>query len=403
MASNPEFRIGPEDDPADSARSHLKADDGWGFPPLHRDPATGLEEDPEIHTVGGKRIKPKKERKGIMKVLGPIGAGILFVLSKLKTILLLAGKFKLIGTGGTMLISIGFYAWIWGWPFAVGFVLLLFCHEMGHAIELRRQGVKSSAPVFIPFLGAVIGMREMPKDAWKEALMALAGPFYGTVPAVGLWIAGHYLHSNLLIALAYTGFFLNLFNLLPMSPLDGGRVAAALHPALWFLGIAGMVALIVLWHNPLLIIILIFGLMDVHRRWRQLRHKESGDYYKLNASKRFVVALLYFGLAGFLAVAMMVTHINPHTGKRGQRSATQILTRVVEQPSGRYRIALPHRASLTQHEKLWLHAFIVVHQLNHSYRTSAQAARAAVTNLSWTPPVDLSYLAALQTGKARHA
>src|SRR6185436_7991054 len=89
-------------------------------------------------------------------------------------------KFKILLTGVSMLVSIAAYAWIWGLPFAIGFVVLIFVHELGHVLELRRQGVRASAPLFIPFLGAVIGMRELPDDAWKEAKVALAGPILGS-------------------------------------------------------------------------------------------------------------------------------------------------------------------------------------------------------------------------------
>ena len=107
-------------------------------------------------------------------------------------------------------------------------MLLIFVHELGHVLELRRQGVPASAPLFIPFLGAVVGMRELPDDAWKEAQVALAGPILGSVGAAVFWVAAEATGSELLLALAFVGFFLNLFNLIPIVPLDGGRAAAAL-------------------------------------------------------------------------------------------------------------------------------------------------------------------------------
>jgi Zn-dependent protease len=249
----------------------------------------------------------------LKRKLGPVGGAIALFLAKFKTVILIAAKFKLFTVGGTMLISIAAYAWIFGWWFAVGFVLLIFCHEMGHAIELRRQGVKASAPVFIPFLGAVIGMREMPRNAWNEALMALAGPFYGSLAAAVVWLAAVEFHSPLLKALAYTGFFINLFNLLPLTPLDGGRVSAALHPALWLLGILAVGIGIFLLHSPFLAFILIIGLFDVRRRWRQYRRPEGAGYYKLSASKRFAVAVAYFGLALVLGLAVARTYIDRNT------------------------------------------------------------------------------------------
>src|SRR5204862_2678662 len=124
-------------------------------------------------------------------------------------------KLKVFTAAASMLVSIAAYTWIWGFPFAVGFVVLIFIHGMGHVLELRRQGVPASAPLFIPFLGAVIGMRQLPEDAWKEARVALAGPILGSVGAGAFLAAGALVDSDLLRALAFVGFFLNLFNLIP--------------------------------------------------------------------------------------------------------------------------------------------------------------------------------------------
>ena len=98
------------------------------------------------------------------------------MLLKFKAVGLALFKFKIFATSGTMLVSIAAYAWIWGWRFAVGFVLLLLVHELGHVLELRRQGIPASAPLFIPFLGAVVGMKQMPDGRVAEARVALAGP-----------------------------------------------------------------------------------------------------------------------------------------------------------------------------------------------------------------------------------
>src|SRR5205823_8899095 len=134
------------------------------------------------------------------------------------------------------------YSLIWGWQFAIGFVLLLLVHEMGHVIQLRREGVPASAPLFIPFLGAVVGMKQAPKDAATEARVGLAGPVLGSlgclVPLALYGVTG----NNLFRALAFIGFFLNLFNLLPIVPLDGGRAMAAISPFVWIIGFAGLLA-----------------------------------------------------------------------------------------------------------------------------------------------------------------
>ena len=186
--------------------------------------------DPDASVDGERGYEPIKPRSGIgdffRKLTAPLVAFGLLVL-KFGGLLL---KFKVVTTGASMLVSIAAYAWIWGLPFAIGFVILIFVHELGHVIELRRQGVPASAPLFIPFLGAVIGMRELPDDAWKEAKVALAGPILGSVGAAACWIAGEATGSELLVALAFVGFFLNLFNLIPIVPLDGGRAAGGVAP-----------------------------------------------------------------------------------------------------------------------------------------------------------------------------
>jgi Zn-dependent protease len=231
------------------------------------------------------------------------------LLAKFKFILLAIGKFKIFSTSATMLVSIGAYALLWGWKFAVGFVALLFIHEMGHVLEARRQGIPVSAPMFIPFLGALITMKQMPDNAWKEAQVALAGPIVGSLGAAGFWLAGEALDSELLVALAFVGFLLNLFNLLPVVPLDGGRAVAALHPALWLVGLAGLAALTFFAPNPILIIVLIFGGMELWSRWRMRSDPEHQAYYRVVPWQRATVAVVYIGLAVSLALGMSATHI----------------------------------------------------------------------------------------------
>ena len=245
------------------------------------------------------------------RLLAPFVA-LVALLSKFKTIALAVFKFKVFATSGTMLVSIAAYSWIWGWKFAAGFVLLILVHEMGHVLELRRQGVPASAPLFIPFMGAVVGMKQMPHDAWREARVALAGPILGSLGAAAVWVLGAWTNSDLLIALAFTGFFLNLFNLIPIVPLDGGRAMAAVHPAVWAVGLAGLVAL-AFWHpNPILIIVLVLGGFELYRRWQERGTPQAAEYYRVKAWQRLTVAGAYVGLAALLAVAMTATHLERH-------------------------------------------------------------------------------------------
>jgi Zn-dependent protease len=262
---------------------------------------------PDPDGEGGRGYEPIKPRSGlgdlVRKLVAPVVA-LGFLLVKFGGVLL---KLKVLTTGVSMLVSIAAYAWIWGLPFAIGFVLLIFVHELGHVVELRRQGVPASAPLFIPFLGAVIGMKELPDDAWKEARVALAGPILGSVGAAACWIAAEATDSELLMGLAFVGFFLNLFNLIPIVPLDGGRAAAALHPAVWFLGLLLMVALVVLNPNPLLLIIVVLGGLDLWNRWRH--RGEAGDYYRLALGQRVTVGVVYLGLVVVLGLAMSATYV----------------------------------------------------------------------------------------------
>src|SRR5213594_1317943 len=212
-------------------------------------------------------IHPGSGGPGIGKRLASALAALGVLLAKAKSLIFLLPKLKLLTTFGSMVVSIAAYGLLFGLPFAVGFVLLLFLHEIGHVIQLRREGIKASAPMFIPFLGAVISAKSMGRDAAAEARVGLAGPVLGSVASLVplvLWLATG---SDFWRALAYIGFFLNLINLLPVLPLDGGRAMAALSPWIWLFGFAGLLALAFFFPNPILLLVLIFGGMESWRRW----------------------------------------------------------------------------------------------------------------------------------------
>ena len=290
----------------------MSAEPGRNLEPVeHLEPVDAPEPatlpDPVAYDDGGRGYEPVQPRSGtrdlLRKITAPfVGLGLLLV--KFGGLLL---KLKVLTTAGSMLVSIAAYAWIWGWRFAVGFVLLIFVHELGHVLELRRQGVPASAPLFIPFLGAVVGMKQLPDDAWKEARVALAGPILGSIGAAVVWIAAEATGSEFLLALAFVGFFLNLFNLIPIVPLDGGRAAAALHPAIWLGGLVLMVGLAVYRPNPILILIVVLGGLELWRRWRE--RGENAEYYRLAVSQRLAVAVVYIGLIVALGVAVSETHV----------------------------------------------------------------------------------------------
>jgi Zn-dependent protease len=167
---------------------------------------------------------------------------------------------------GSIFIAVGGYAVIWGWQFAIGFVALILIHELGHYVEARRQGLHPALPVFIPFLGAYVAIRDEHVTPWRHAWIALAGPIVGSVGAAAMWAVGDATDSQLLRALAYTGFLLNLFNLLPIGFLDGGHIA---------------------------------------RCFRYLRLGGAKD-------RALVVGLVYVGLAVALIAGMIGAHVEQH-------------------------------------------------------------------------------------------
>jgi Zn-dependent protease len=256
---------------------------------------------------GYEPIQPERRgpREILQRIWAPIAAAGAFLL-KFGAIVF---KLKVFTVAGSMIVSVGAYALLGGWWFGLGLVLLIFVHEMGHVLELRHQGVPASAPLFIPFFGAVVGMKKMPENAWKEARVALAGPILGTVGALAVWGLGAYYDSNFLRAMAFVGFLINLFNLLPVVPLDGGRAVAALHPALWGVGLAGLVALEVFRPNPILPIIIILGALELWRRWKGRHDPQYEGYYKVPWPQRATVFAVYVGLAAFLVFAMSATHV----------------------------------------------------------------------------------------------
>lgn len=266
-------------------------------PPLPEGPASG---------------SPFEERKTLAKRIGGVIVAIGALLAKFKFVLLLLPKIKLLTTSASMLVSIAAYSLFFGWKFAVGFVLLLLVHEMGHVIQLRREGIEASAPLFIPFLGAVVGAKSLGDNALAEARVGLAGPILGSIGAAAC--AGIYLATGNVFweALAFTGFFLNLFNLIPVSPFDGGRAMAAMAPWMWFVGFAGMALFFFLFPNPILILFLLLGGMETYRRWKHRKDGEEGNaaYYAVTPAQRLAVGAVYLGLIAVLAVGMDLTFVD---------------------------------------------------------------------------------------------
>jgi Zn-dependent protease len=255
-------------------------------------------------------IHPGSGRTPLRKRLGSLLAPLVALAVKAKSLLLLVGNFKLLATFGSMAVSVVAYGWLFGFTFAIGFVLLLLLHELGHVIQLRREGVKASAPIFIPFLGAVIASKSLGKDAAAEARVGLAGPILGSIATLvplGIWLATG---DEFWRALAYLGFFLNLFNLMPVVPLDGGRAMAALSPVVWVVGLAGLIVVAFLYPSPILILIVLFCGYESYRRWKSRNLPQNQTYYAIPGRTRALVAVVYLGLAAALSVGVAETFVS---------------------------------------------------------------------------------------------
>ena len=283
----------------------------WPFAPVGAREAPDAVPEP-VFDARPQGPAPGSERRGhgpIRRRLSAIGAAIVAVLAKFKAVLVLLPKLKLFASTGTILVSLAAYALLWGWPFAAGFVALLFVHEMGHAIALRREGIKASWPMFIPFLGAVIAARSLGDNATAEARVGLAGPILGSIGAAACFLVWHATGNDLWRALAFTGFFLNLFNLLPVVPLDGGRAMAAMAPWMWFVGFAAIIPLAIIFPNPVILLILVFAGYETYKRWQQRRSGGLAQqaYYRVRPLDRALIAAVYLSLVALLVVGMDAT------------------------------------------------------------------------------------------------
>jgi Zn-dependent protease len=229
-------------------------------------------------------------------------------MGKLLVLLLSAGKLgKLLTTGGTMFISMAVYAWMFGWPYAVGFVLLILVHEMGHYVAARRRGLQVGAPTFIPFVGAWVAMKQLPHDVETEAYVGFAGPLAGTAAALACYFLARDTDSRLLLALAYSGCMINLINLIPISPLDGGRITAIISPKVWLLGVPLLAALFFYRPSPMLILIGLLAYPQLKLAFKGNPDLPAG-YYDTPRDTRINYAVMYLGLVVFLAMMSFSIH-----------------------------------------------------------------------------------------------
>lgn len=216
---------------------------------------------------------------------------------------------KVAATGGTMLLSLVLYAQIWGWRFAAGFLGLLLMHELGHSFAAWQRGISASAPVFIPFVGAMVAVKDQPRDVETEAYIAVGGPFLGTVATLCVYGLALAYDSTLMLAIAYAGFFLNLINLLPVSPLDGGRITAIVTPRIWLIGAPLMIALMFYQPSPAFILIAFLAAPQLVKAWRYDPHDpENAAYYGVPTRTKVEYGLFYLALAAGLGLMTYNVH-----------------------------------------------------------------------------------------------
>jgi Zn-dependent protease len=249
------------------------------------------------------------KRKGLAG-LGGLGAVLSALLLKFP---LLAPVLKFGWLGFSALFSVVVYSLIFGWQFAVGLVLLLFVHEMGHAIVMKLKGIPIGGMIFIPLLGAAVIMKQMPKNAKDEAEVGIAGPIAGAIAAmVCLALAREY-PNTIWAPLAYFGFFINLFNLIPIVPFDGGRVLGAIDRRIWIIGFLGLIAFqIWSWvngnHSLFLLLFVVLAATQLWSRRSVPDTPEARAYYDVPIAERIVLGLAYFGLAAVLVLGMALSH-----------------------------------------------------------------------------------------------
>lgn len=229
-------------------------------------------------------------------------------MGKLIIWLLAAGKMgKLLLTCGTMLLSIVAYSWVYGWRYAVGFVALILVHEMGHYVAARQRGLNVGAPTFIPFVGAWIELKELPHDVETEAYIGFAGPLAGTLASVACYYFARNSGSDLMLAVAYSGCMINLINLIPVSPLDGGRITAIISPKVWLAGVPLLAALFFYHPSPMLILVAVLAYPQIKEAIWGDPAKAAG-YYDVPRESRINYGVMYLVLVAFLAMMSYSIH-----------------------------------------------------------------------------------------------
>lgn len=259
--------------------------------------AADIRPDDPVH-YGAPQVRPSR---GILGWLTGLGLAI-WGLAKYLVFLV---KIPALGTLITALISLGAYALFFGPWFGAGLVLMIFVHEMGHVLEIRRQGMKATAPIFIPFVGAAIFQRQLAADALKQAQIAIAGPLAGTVGATAAFVLFAATGWPQWLLFAYLGFFLNLFNMLPLGFLDGGWIMGAVSKWFQVVGAALIAAAVIFLHfrvSPFLIFLAILMIPTIIARFR---NDKLPYYQSVSPAAKLGVGIAWLALSLYLGVAMV--------------------------------------------------------------------------------------------------
>jgi Zn-dependent protease len=273
--------------------------------PPPQGPVEGEYLGPSDHPASGRNWRAAGGTAVGLAVLAAKFKGLIFALLNVKWIFF-AGKFAL--TGFSFLASIWFYALFFGWKFGLVFVLLIAIHEVGHVIFVRAFGLSAPAVVFLPGMGAFTTWTGSLQSAYQEAIIAFGGPLLGTLGGLACLGLGLATGEQFWIAAAYTAFFLNLINMVPLAFFDGGRIAGAISPSFWIGGVIVVIAAAVAFHwwSPILLIVV---LLSIPRAIQAFKGQLDPNYYQVTSAQRTTVAIAYFGLLALLTASLVFSHV----------------------------------------------------------------------------------------------
>lgn len=275
-------------------------------PPPGGEPPSPPGYEPLAHQQdAGAAPQPRRQRSGLT---GWLITGALLVAGWIKYAFLLLKAVPAFLTLSTLLLSFVLYAKFYGgFAVAAGLVLMILLHELGHVFEIRRQGMKATAPIFIPFLGAAIFQREHATDPIKQAQIGIAGPIAGTVAATAAFVLYGATHWDVLLFWAWIGFYINLFNLIPFGMLDGGWILAPVSKWFQVFGLVVLGALVLVAHlNPFLLIFVVVGLVMMYQRFRN--PALDAYYARVPQAARLGMGVAWLALVIYLSFASLEAH-----------------------------------------------------------------------------------------------